>query len=106
MKERRMVSSVSSSITSALNMGYGIDSSSIFSGLVSAVRDPKDQALSAKELKVGAQISANANASAALKNFATALTQPLPTCQYSGNAASPHTSIPAVSLTEEGALSA
>src|SRR3546814_14667729 len=79
MKERRMVSSVSSSITSALNMGYGIDSSSIVSGLVSAVRDPKDKALSAKESTVGAQISAIANASAALNNFAHALTHLLST---------------------------
>src|SRR3546814_7156479 len=105
MKERRMVSSVSSSITSALNMGYGIDSSSIVSGLVSAVRDPKDKALSAKESKVGAQISAIANASAALNNFATALTQLLSTSEYSGKPASSDTSIAAVSLTEEGALS-
>src|SRR3546814_16689668 len=105
MKERRMVSSVSSSITSALNMGYGIDSSSIVSGLVSAVRDPKDKALSAKASKVGAQISAIANASAALNNFATAPPQLLPTREYSGKPASSDTSLPAVSRTEDGALS-
>src|SRR3546814_17538727 len=102
MKERRMVSSVSSSITSALNMGYGIDSSSIVSGLVSAVRDPKDKALSAKESKVGAQISAIANASAALNNFATALTQLLSTSEYSGKPASSDTSIAERKSVDEG----
>src|SRR3546814_4840860 len=85
-------------------MGYGIDSSSIVSGLVSAVRDPKDKALSAKESKVGAQISAIANASAALNNFATALTQLLSTSEYSRKPASSDPSIPAVSLPEDGAL--
>src|SRR3546814_451516 len=52
-----------------------------------------------------AQISAIANASAALNNFATALTQLLSTSEYSGKPASSDTSIAAVSLTEEGALS-
>src|SRR3546814_18955257 len=103
MKERRMVSSVSSSITSALNMGYGIDSSSIVSGLVSAVRDPKDKAISAKESKVGAQISAIANASAALNNFATALTQILSTSTSSGKPSSTDTTHPPPTLTTESA---
>src|SRR3546814_13930940 len=54
---------------------------------------------------MGAQISAIANASAALNNCATALTQLLSTSEYSGKPASSDTSIAAVSLTEEGALS-
>lgn len=100
-----MVSSVSSSVTSALGLGYGIDSSSIVSGLVSAVRQPKNAALSSKESLVEAQISALANASGALDTFSTALSNLLSDSSYSGQPASSDSSIANVSLTQEGDLS-
>lgn len=100
-----MVTSVSSGITSALGLGYGIDSASIVSGLVSAVRDPKNQVLSARESMVSAQISALSNASKALDTFSTALTELLADSSYSGRPASSDSSIAAVKLTQEGDLS-
>ncbi|MBK5264907.1 MAG: flagellar filament capping protein FliD [Alphaproteobacteria bacterium] len=99
-----MVSSVSSGITSALGMGYGIDSSSIVTGLVSAVRAPKNAALTSKESLASAQVSALANASSALDNFSTALTTLLDSSDYSGQPASSNSSIANVSLTQPGAL--
>lgn len=100
-----MVSSVSSSITSALGMGYGIDSASIVSGLVSAVKQPKQALLSQRASMVGAQISALANASSALNTFSTALTDLLSSSSYSGQPVSSNASIAKVSLTQEGDLS-
>lgn len=100
-----MVSSVSSSVTSALGLGYGIDSASIVSGLVSAVRDPKEQALTSRASMVGAQISALGNASSALSTFSTALSELLSTSTFSGQPVSSDTSIAKVSLTQEGDLS-
>ncbi|MBB4642483.1 flagellar filament capping protein FliD [Rhizorhapis suberifaciens] len=100
-----MVTSVSSGITSALGLGYGIDSASIVSGLVSAVRGPKEQVLSARESLVSAQISALANASGALDTFSKALSELLADSSYSGNPASSDSSIAAVKLTQEGDLS-
>jgi flagellar hook-associated protein 2 len=100
-----MVSNVSSSITASLGMGYGIDSSSIVSGLVAAVRDPKEQALNSRASMVGAQISALGNASSALNTFSTALTQLLSTSSFSGQPVSSDLSIAKVSLTQEGDLS-
>ena len=79
-----MVSNVSSSITASLGMGYGIDSASIVSGLVAAVRDPKEQALNSRASMVGAQISALGNASSALNTFSTALSQHLSTSSFYG----------------------
>lgn len=100
-----MVSTVSSSISSALNLGYGIDSSSIVSGLVSAVRQPKNAILSARESTVSAQISALANASSALNTFSAALTELLSDSSYSGQPLSSDPSIASVKLTQEGDLS-
>lgn len=100
-----MVSTVSSSVSSALGLGYGIDSASIVSGLVSAVRDPKEQSLDSRASMVGAQISALANASSALSTFSTALSDLLSTSTFSGQPVSSDTSIAKVSLTQEGDLS-
>ena len=100
-----MVSSVSSSITTSLGLGYGIDSSGIVSGLVAAVRDPKEQALASRASMVGAQISALGNASSALNTFSTALSALLSTSSFSGQPVSSDVSIARVSLTQEGDLS-
>lgn len=86
-------------------MGYGIDSASIVSGLVAAVRDPKEQALNSRASMVGAQISALGNASSALNTFSTALSQLLSTSSFSGQPVSSDLSIAKVSLTQEGDLS-
>jgi flagellar hook-associated protein 2 len=100
-----MVSSISSSVTASLGLGYGIDSSSIVSGLVAAVRDPKQQALNSRASMVGAQISALGNASSALNTFSTALSELLSTSSFSGQPVSSDVSIAKVSLTQEGDLS-
>lgn len=100
-----MVTNVSSTVSSALGLGYGIDSSSIVSGLVSAVRQPKEAILSSKESLVSAQISAIANASSALNTFSTALSDLLADSSYSGQPLSSDVSIAAVKLTQEGDLS-
>lgn len=100
-----MVTNVSSGITSALGLGYGIDSASIVSGLVSAVRKPKNDVLSAREATVDAQISALANASKALSTFSSALSELLSDSSYSGQPSSSDTSIASVKLTQEGDLS-
>lgn len=100
-----MVSSVSSSISSSLGLNYGIDSASVVSELVAAVRDPKEQALSSRETTVTSQISAIANASGALNTFSTALSDLLADTSYSGKPLSSDSSIASVSLTQEGDLS-
>lgn len=71
----KMVTSVSSSITTALGFGSGIDTVSLVNQLADASRTPKDGALKVKEELNTAQISAVAQASNAISDFSTALTQ-------------------------------
>lgn len=97
-----MATSVSSSITSALGVGSGIDISSLVSSLVSATREPKQQAITSRQSTNSARISALASASDSLDTFADALNSLLSGSGYSGTPASNDTSIAAVSLLPGG----
>lgn len=71
----QMVTSVSSSITTALGYGSGIDTVNLVDQLAAASRTPKEAALKAKEDLNTAQVSAVAQASNAISDFSTALGQ-------------------------------
>lgn len=70
-----MVTSVSSSITTTLGYGSGIDTVSLVDQLAAASRTPKESAITAKQELNTAQISALAQASNAISDFSTALSQ-------------------------------
>jgi len=96
------MTTISSSIISALGSGSGIDTAALVSNLVAATREPKETAITSKQTVNNARISALASASSALDNFSTALTKLLEGAGYSGQPASNDTSIATVSLLTGG----
>ncbi len=96
------MASVSSSISTALGIGSGIDTASLVSSLVSAVRDPKEQAINSRQSLNTARVSALASASSSLDTFADALNELLAGTGYSGTPASSDNSIASVSLLPGG----
>lgn len=70
-----MVTSVSAGIANSLGIGSGIDTATLIEQLTAASRDPKIAAITAKEELNAAQISGMSQASSAISNFSTALTQ-------------------------------
>ncbi|WP_150294753.1 flagellar filament capping protein FliD [Sphingobium estronivorans] len=96
------MTSVSSSILTALGAGSGIDTSSLVSSLVSAAREPKQNAITSRQSLNSARISALASASSSLDTFADALNSLLAGTGYSGTPASNDTSIVAVSALPGG----
>ena len=96
------MASVSTSITTALGIGSGIDTKSLVTSLVSAVRDPKEQVINNRQSLTSARISALASASSSLDTFADALSSLLSGTGYSGTPASNDTSIATVSLLPGG----
>ena len=96
------MSSVGSTISNSLGLGYGIDSGSIVTSLVSAVRDPKQSAIDSRQSANNARISALASAKNQLSAFSDALTGLLNGTGYSGEPASNDTSIATVSLLPGG----
>lgn len=99
------MTSVSSSITTALGIGSGIDTASLVSSLVSATRDPKQQVITSRQSLNNARVSALASASSSLDTFADALSSLLSGTAYSGSPASNDPSIASVSLLPGGVLS-
>ena len=67
------MTSVGSSILTALGAGSGIDTSSLVSSLVSATRDPKESAITTRQSLNTSRISALASAISSLDTFADAL---------------------------------
>ncbi|MFZ2997966.1 flagellar filament capping protein FliD [Sphingobium sp.] len=96
------MASVSSSITTALGVGSGIDTKSLVSSLVSAARDPKEKVINSRQSLTSARISALASASSSLDTFADALTSLTSGTGYSGTPASNDPSIASVSLLPGG----
>ncbi|WP_188063381.1 flagellar filament capping protein FliD [Sphingobium sp. KCTC 72723] len=94
--------SVSSSITTALGIGSGIDTGSLVTSLVAAVRDPKEQVITNRQSLTTARISALASASSSLDTFADALSSLLSGTGYAGTPASNDPSIANVSLLPGG----
>lgn len=94
--------SVSSSITTALGIGSGIDTGALVTSLVAAVRDPKEQVINNRQSLTSARISALASASSSLDTFADALSSLLSGTGYSGMPASNDASIATVSLLPGG----
>ena len=96
------MTSVSSSITTALGIGSGIDTASLVSSLVSATRDPKQKVITNQQITNNAKISALASASSSLDTFANALNSLLSGTGYAGTPASNDPSIATVSLLPGG----
>lgn len=96
------MTSVSSSISTALGIGSGIDTGALVSSLVGAVRDPKEAAIGNRQSLNNARISALASASGSLDTFADALNSLLSGTGFSGTPASNDPSIATVSLLPGG----
>ncbi|CAN5448574.1 flagellar filament capping protein FliD [soil metagenome] len=92
----------SSSITTALGVGSGIDTQALVANLVSAVREPKETAITGRQTTNNARISALASASSALDTFSTALTTLLSGTGFSGEPVSNDMSIATVALLPGG----
>ncbi|AMK18989.1 MULTISPECIES: flagellar filament capping protein FliD [Sphingobium] len=96
------MTSVSSSIATALGIGSGIDTGALVTSLVSAARDPKQKAITDRQSTNNAKISALASASSSLNTFADALNSLLAGTGFAGSPASNDPSIAAVSLLPGG----
>ena len=96
------MTSVSSSILTALGAGSGIDTASLVSSLVSASKEPKQTAITSRQTLNSARISALASASSSLDTFADALNSLLAGTGYSGTPASNDASIASVSALPGG----
>ncbi len=96
------MTSVTSSITTALGAGSGIDTKALVDSLVSATRDPKQKAIASRQTTNNAKISALASASSSLNTFADALNSLLAGTGFAGSPASNDPSIAGVSLLPGG----
>ncbi|HAF41857.1 MAG TPA: flagellar hook protein [Sphingobium sp.] len=96
------MTSVGSSILTALGAGSGIDTSALVSSLVSATREPKESAITSRQSLNSSRISALASAISSLDTFADALTEVLSGTDYTGTASSNDSSIASVSLLSGG----
>ncbi|WP_311266786.1 flagellar filament capping protein FliD [Sphingobium sp. WCS2017Hpa-17] len=96
------MTTVGSSILTALNAGSGIDTSALVSSLVSATREPKQTAITNQQTLNSSRISALASAISSLDTFADALTEVLSGAAYTGTAASNDTSIASVTMLSGG----
>lgn len=96
------MTSVGSSILTALGAGSGIDTSALVSSLVSASRAPKQTSITNLQSLNDARISALASAVSSLDTFANALTEVLSGAAYTGSPASNDASIATVSLLSGG----
>ena len=96
------MTSVSSSIATALGVGSGIDTGALVTSLVSAARDPKQKVITDRQTTNNARISALASASSSLDTFADALNSLLAGTGFAGAPASNDPSIAAVSLLPGG----
>lgn len=96
------MTSVSSSIATALGIGSGIDTGALVTSLVSAARDPKQRVITDRQSTNNAKISALGSASSSLDTFADALNSLLAGTGFAGSPASNDPSIAAVSLLPGG----
>lgn len=96
------MTSVSSSILTALGAGSGIDTASLVSSLVSATREPRQTVITNRQTLNNSRISALASAKSSLNTFADALNSLLAGTGYSGTPASNDPSIVAVSALPGG----
>lgn len=97
------MTSIASTITTALGAGSGIDTTALVASLVSAARDPKESAITDRQTTNNARISALASASSSLDAFSSALTTTLAGTDFSGAPASNDPTIASVSLLPGGA---
>jgi len=97
-----MTSSIGSNIISSLGTGSGIDTSSLVTSLVAAVRDPKQTLITNKQTLNTSRISGIATAASSLSTFSTALTSLLKDTSYSGQPASSDPTIASVTALTGG----
>lgn len=96
------MTTVGSSILTALNAGSGIDTSALVSSLVSATREPKQTAITSQQTLNSSRISALASAVSSLDTFADALSEVLSGADYTGTASSNDASIASVTMLSGG----
>lgn len=96
------MTTVGSSILTALGAGSGIDTSALVSSLVSATREPKQTAITDRQSLNTSRISALASAISSLNTFADALSEVLSGSDYTGTPNSADASIASVSLLSGG----
>lgn len=82
------MTSISSSISTALGISSGVDSASLVSQLVAATRDPKETVITTRQTTNNTRISALASAKSSLDTFSEALTSLLSGTGFSGTPAS------------------
>ncbi|WP_336959613.1 flagellar filament capping protein FliD [Sphingobium aquiterrae] len=87
------MTSISSSISSALGINTGVDSAALVSQLVAATRDPKQSVITSRQSTNNTRISALASAKSSLDAFSDALTSLLSGTGFSGTPASNDASI-------------
>lgn len=97
-----MTSTIGSNIISSLGTGSGIDTGSLVTSLVAAVRDPKEQLLTSRQTLNTTRISGIASAASSLSTFSTALTNLLKDTSYSGQPASSNSAIASVTALNGG----
>ncbi|MBO9576007.1 MAG: flagellar filament capping protein FliD [Sphingobium sp.] len=95
---------VASSLTSAMGMGSGINTSQLVSDLTTATYGPKLDNLNALMSDNSARISALASAKSSLQTFSDALTKLLQSTTYSGQPVSNDTTIASVTTTGTGKI--
>ncbi|WP_420146257.1 flagellar filament capping protein FliD [Sphingobium sp.] len=96
------MTSVGSSVLSALNAGSGIDTAALVKSLVAANREPKQKAITSQQSLNNARVSALASAMSSLDTFADALSAVLAGPEYTGTVSSNDASIATVSLLSGG----
>jgi flagellar hook-associated protein 2 len=99
------MTSVGSSVLTALNAGSGIDTNALVTSLVAATREPKQTAITARQSLNTSRISALASAMSSLNTFADALTEVLSGAAYTGAASSNDASVASVTLLSGGSPS-
>ena len=99
------MTSVGSSVLSALNAGSGIDTAALVKSLVAATREPKQAAITSQQSLNTSRISALASAMASLDTFADALSEVLSGAAYAGTVGSNDASIASVTMLSGGSPS-
>ena len=96
------MSTLGSSILTALGAGSGIDTSALVKSLVGATRDPKQQAITSQQTLNNSRISAVGSAISSLDTFADALGEVLSSAAYTGTPNSSDAATANISLLSGG----
>ncbi|PZU13245.1 MAG: flagellar hook protein [Sphingobium sp.] len=96
------MTTLGSSILTSLGAGSGVDTSALVKNLVSAARDPKQQAITNQQTLNNSRISAVGSAISSLDTFANALSEVLSGSDYTGTANSSDPATATISVLSGG----